>query len=202
MKLHAWLLLAVHVTVLWMFTCPVSDCSEIVGNNKTLTIGFLVSMSGPYTGGMTMASTIPIAIDDLAGDPLLHGYRLKYLWRDSGCYPGKALQSMTELLNEGVDVIIGPSCSYCCKPTQYLASTLKLAQVLKLPTRYLVEPNDFNLSKYLIYFSARFRQAAPRMNCLIKLCTLLSSVLLVHPPFSDLLLSASSKPTIGRNAAS
>ena len=109
-----------------------ASISSVSGQDeeKTLHIGFLIPMEGAWDGGRTMAPAAPIAIEALQGDPLLDGYKLTWSWRNSACSPGTALKMMTELLAEGIDMLLGPSCSVCCEPTQLLASTTNLPQVI------------------------------------------------------------------------
>ena len=119
---RAWSIMLLNMVLILQVASQEAD-------HKFLTIGFLVAMEGAWDGGRTMAPTVPVAIEDLNGTPLLHGYTLKYIWKNSACSPGTALKEMTNLLSEGIDLLLGPSCSICCEPTQLLASTINLAQV-------------------------------------------------------------------------
>ena len=104
-------------------------CASSAENaTKKMTIGYLLPISGGSKTGSKMASALPIALDSLNGGPILEGWTLDFVWRDSVCNPGKALKAMTDLLAEDIDLIVGPGCSVACEPTQLLASTTNLPQ--------------------------------------------------------------------------
>ena len=90
---------------------------------------------GRWDGGRTNSAAVPLAIDFVNKDPSLLGYKIAFIWRDSQCSAGKALAAMSELLDAGVDVFIGPGCSVACEPTQLLASNRNILQVQKAPQR-------------------------------------------------------------------
>ena len=123
-------------------------CAALAEANKDLRVGFLVPMEGSWDEGRTMAPATPLAIEALSGDPLLDGWRLKLSWRNSACSPGKALAATTDLLSEGIDFLLGPSCSVACEPTQLLASTINLAQV-NLPGAHRVYTSSL-ISSFLL----------------------------------------------------
>ena len=106
---------------------------------QALLIGFLVPMDGAWDIGTTMASALPMAVDNLQEDPSLAGYNVTWMWRNSECRPGAALAAMTELLQKGADILVGPGCSTSCEPTQLLASTINLAQVFFFIAIFLSE---------------------------------------------------------------
>ena len=106
----------------------------IIGSEeRKLVIGFLTPMGGSWAIGPTSNGAVPVAIEKANRYPELQGeggYRLDFVWRDSGCDAGKALAGMADLLELGVDVVIGPACSIACEPVQLLASSQELLQVV------------------------------------------------------------------------
>ena len=96
-----------------------------------LQVGFLTELGGIWDVGLSTSGALPLAIEAVNKDlrEALHGYQLDFLWRDSGCHPGKALAAMSELLELGVDVFIGPSCSWSSEPTRLLSSNRGVPQV-------------------------------------------------------------------------
>ena len=100
---------------------------------KTIILGFLTPMSGGiWDGGRTNSGALTLAVKHVNSEGLLGDYSLNYLWRDSQCDAGKALAAMSELLDAGADVFIGPGCSTACEPTQLLVSNRDLVQVMLL----------------------------------------------------------------------
>ena len=99
------------------------------GNRTTIVLGYLTPMTGSYTGGILTSAAVPIAIDKVNTEYLIEGYWLEYSWRDSSCNAGKGLSAMSDFLEEGAAVFIGPSCSIACEPSQLLASARKVVQV-------------------------------------------------------------------------
>ena len=104
-------------------------CREV--SSTELVIGFLTPMEGAWNAGQTISGAVPVAVDfvnsffyktDIA-------YNVSFVWRNSGCDPGVALGAMSELLEHGVDVFVGPGCSAACEATQLLASNRHTAQV-------------------------------------------------------------------------
>ena len=111
-----------------------SQCMLLHGQSppKVLKMGFLVPFGGGWDGGRRMAGAMPLAVERINSDPnILKDYTLEYIWRDSRCNAGKSLAAMSELLDLGVDVFIGPGCSAACEVTQWLASNRGLFQVKK-----------------------------------------------------------------------
>lgn len=98
---------------------------------KILVLGFLTPMGGGWDGGRTHSGAVPVAIKKANQDPYLlsQGYQFAYAWKDSQCNAGRSLAAMSELLDIGVDVFIGPGCSTACELTQLLASNRNLVQV-------------------------------------------------------------------------
>ena len=133
--------LPTFLLLLWCLTFDptFADSDVEKARVKALLIGFLVPMDGAWDIGTTMASALPMAVDNLQEDPSLAGYNVTWMWRNSECRPGAALAAMTELLQKGADILVGPGCSTSCEPTQLLASTINLAQVFSFIAIFLSE---------------------------------------------------------------
>ena len=106
-----------------------SVINDSVGNCQTLPPKtFTIGLLDPIHRQMTAAAAL-VAVDEINKSKILEELTIRILWRDSDCDPGQALRGMSELLKEGVDIILGPTCSIACEPTQYLASALNMPQV-------------------------------------------------------------------------
>ena len=92
-------------------------------------MGYLVPMSGSWDIGTAMAAAVPVALEDIVQRGLFSGFTIETVWKDSGCSPGTGLAALSDLLNEGIDFLIGPACSVACQPTQMLAAAKKISQV-------------------------------------------------------------------------
>ena len=124
-------------TAITTFACCVilalGACADQVqpsGLNKTaLKVGYLVPMTGSWDIGTAMASAVPVALEEIEQRGLFAGFSVQMIWKDSGCSAGTGLAALSDLLNEGVDVLVGPACSVACQPTQMLAAAKNISQV-------------------------------------------------------------------------
>ena len=92
---------------------------------KPIQLALLLPMSGKWAGGLKIAGAAALAVARVnSDDTLLHGFALKYSWRDSGCSASQGLKAMGKLSFEigTINAVIGPGCSTACEPTSQLTA--------------------------------------------------------------------------------
>ena len=113
---------------MFTFSSACEDHLSVVGVPPEVLEQIFVKYCGSLSGA------VPVAVDVInsyfikarQGDT---AYNFSFVWRNSGCDPGVAVGAMSELLEQGVDVFVGPGCSAACEATQLLASNRHTAQV-------------------------------------------------------------------------
>ena len=153
-------------TAITTFACclilALGSCADQLPGLKktTLKVGYLVPMTGSWDIGTAMASAVPVALEEIEQRGLFARFSVEMFWKDSGCNAGTGLAAFSDLLNEGIDVLVGPACSVACQPTQMLAAAKNISQVRIFSTKYSWISDFFaKTSDFLwLHFGITFRQ--------------------------------------------
>ena len=103
------------------------------GSSKDVNLLVLIPWSGSWPVGKSMASAIPIALEDVnSRSQLLPNRTLRYVWNDTRCDAGDGLYEMVNMwmtLRENLHAIIGGACDVVCEPAGLLAGKWNIPMV-------------------------------------------------------------------------
>ncbi|XP_048580890.1 atrial natriuretic peptide receptor 1 isoform X2 [Nematostella vectensis] len=94
-------------------------------------LAVLIPWTGNWPAGPRLASAVIVAIDAVEELGILPDHNITYVYRDSMCQTGPALNAMSDLRLEqpSVDAFIGPACSVGCTAGGHLSAHWNLPMI-------------------------------------------------------------------------
>ena len=91
--------------------------------NNTLWLGYSIPWISQWPIGVQVGSAIILGIEEVYRRQILPGYRIDFVWRDSGCIVYHGIRNVIDMWSsvDDIDAIIGDGCSVVCQPLSFLA---------------------------------------------------------------------------------